>query len=120
MIWDQYLRFRDRFAEAMDPALYSISYLDSLIYSGLAFFWSTEQAAIIAEIRHYPTGATDIHGLIAAGDMDDIVNVLIPQAEAWAKAHGCVGAIIESREGWGRVLKARGYEPHQLTVRKVL
>lgn len=115
-----YLRFRQAFAEVMDPRLYTIDWLDRQVVTGGVKFWATEDAAIIAQIKTYPTGAMDIEGLIAAGDMADIVNLLIPAAEQWAKAVGCIGAIIQSREGWARALKPHGYRIYQTALRKEL
>ena len=113
-----YLRFRDRFAEAMDRRLYTIDHLDHLVLSMRAQAWFSDHAAIVTEIRDYPTGAKVIHGLVAAGDLDEIVGELIPRAEAWGRSLGCVMAVIESRQGWRRALK--GYEPHQMALRKEL
>ena len=118
--WAGYRRFRDRFAEAMDPAFYPIDYLDTLILSGRARLWVGTDAAIVAEIRDYPGGARVVHGLVAAGRIGEIKAHLIPRAEAWGKAMGCTSAIIESRSGWMRALKPFGYEPHQMAVRKEL
>jgi hypothetical protein len=118
--WAGYCRFRDRFAEAMDPAFWPIEYLDGLILAGRARLWVAEHAAIVAEIKDYPGGARLVHGLVAAGRIGDIERLLIPQAEAWGKAAGCTHAIIESRSGWMRALRAYGYEPHQVAVRKEL
>lgn len=115
-----YLRFRERLAEAIDARLYTIGYLDELVVSGRGLFWATDEAAIIAEVKTYPTGARVIHGLVAAGDLEEIVKVLIPAAEEWARKQGCMFAIIESREGWIRQLKGSGYEPFQTSLRKVL
>ena len=115
-----YQRFRARFREAMDPRLYPIAYLDGLVRSGIAHFRCTERAAIVFALRQYPSGASDVHGLVAAGDMNEIVERLIPEAEAWGKQQGCIGALIESRAGWARLLKRHGYEPHQMAVRKEL
>jgi hypothetical protein len=102
----------------MDERYHTLEWLDDQVLTGKAYFWRSDNAAIIAEIRTYPTGAKDIHGLIAAGELDEIVNVLIPQAEEWAREQGCIAAQIESRPGWARALK--DYEPHQLIVRKEL
>ena len=118
--WAGYRRFRDRFAEAMDPAFYPIEYLDALILSGRARLWVGEEAAIVAEIKDYPGGARVVHGLVAAGWIEEINTKLIPLAEAWGKASGCTHAIVESRAGWMRALRAHGYEPHQVAVRKIL
>jgi hypothetical protein len=115
-----YRRFRDRFAEAMDPAFYPIDHLDALILSGRARLWVGAQAAIVAEIRDYPGGARAVHGLVAAGRIGEIEAQLIPLAEAWGKALGCTCAIVESRPGWMRALKPYGYAPHQVALRKEL
>lgn len=115
-----YERFRPQFAEALDPRLYSIEHLDSLVYSMRAQVFFGDEAAIVAEIKEYPTGARVIHGLVAAGDLVEIVERLIPAAEDWGRELGCILAIIESRHGWAKILKSQGYEPHQQAVRKVL
>lgn len=118
--WAGYRRFRDQLAEAMDPAFYPIENLDELLLSGRARLWVGEHAAIVAEIRDYPGGARAVHGLVAAGRIEEINAQLIPQAEAWGKALGCTCAIIESRAGWMRALKPYGYAPHQVALRKEL
>ena len=115
-----YQRWREAFASAIDDRLHTIGHLDRLLFGGHAQAWFGENAAIVTEIRTYPTGARVIHGLVAAGDLAEICDVLIPRAEGWARSIGCVLAVIESRPGWAKTLKAAGYEPHQLTVRKEL
>lgn len=118
--WAGYLRFRSQFADTLDPARYTIEWLDDKILSGEFKLWVGEGAAIIAKIETYPTGAMDIHGMLAAGSLEEIRGVLIPQAEHWAREIGCIGAVIESRPGWAKTLKANGYELHQCSVRKDL
>jgi hypothetical protein len=113
-------RWRAEFEKALDPRLYTIEFLDALVGSGRAQVWFGDDAGMVTEIRTYPTGARVIHGLLAAGHLDEITDILIPRAEAWARSLGCVLAIIESRSGWARQLRKRGYEPHQLAVRKEL
>ena len=115
-----YPPWREAFAAAMDPRLHTIDHLDSLVLSGRAQAWFGDKAAMITEIRTYPTGANVIHGLVAAGALEEIRDVLIPRAERWARQAGCIMAIIESRPGWARALQTQGYEPHQLAVRKEL
>ena len=117
--WAGYLRFRDAFAKVLDPALYTIDWLDLQIVQGAFLLWVGRNAAIIAEVKHYPTGARDIAGMLAAGDLAEIVNELIPAAEAYGQSIGCIGALIESREGWERALKPHGYARHQVALRKV-
>ncbi|HWI85707.1 MAG TPA: hypothetical protein VNT42_05205 [Sphingomonas sp.] len=116
--WAGYLHWRPAFVAAIDARLYTPEWLDGRIATGEAWFQRGDDAAIVAELRQYPTGARDVHGLIAAGDVAEIRDRLIPMAEAWGRAQGCIGAIIESRPGWARALAASGYAPHQLALRK--
>lgn len=113
-------RFRPRLEAALDPRLYPFSHLDALVASGRALFFHDDRAAIVTEIRTYPTGARVLHGLVAAGDLDAIVGTLIPAAEAWGRQSGCIAAVIESRPGWARLLKTHGYAAHQAAVWKDL
>ena len=118
--WAGYLRFRDVFAEVLDPRLYTLDWLDKQVLELRVMLWAGRDAAIIAQFKPYPTGACDIEGLLAAGDLDEIVSELIPIAERFGKAMGCIGAIVQSREGWGRALRDSGYRTYQVGLRKEL
>jgi hypothetical protein len=118
--WSGYLSFRDAFAEVMDERYHTLKWLDTQVLSGKVQFWRSDNAAMITEIRDYPTGSRDIHALIAAGDLDEIIQNITPQAEEWARERGCIAAQVESREGWARALRPSGYQTHQLIVRKEL
>ncbi len=115
----EYPRWRDGFATALDPRYYTIAYLDELIRVGAAQMFANDRAAVLAEIKIYPTGARDVHFLVGAGELDALID-LAPEVEAWGREFGCIGAIIESREGWAKAMKKHGYEPHQVAVRKDL
>lgn len=118
--WDEYLSFRETFAEAVDQRYYPMDWLDGRILDGLARFICSENAAIVVELRRYPGGALDVHCLIAAGDKNEIINELAPHAEAWGRENGAIAAVVESRPGWARALKPRGYELSQVALRKEL
>ena len=118
--WAGYCEFRDRFEEVADVRYYPMGWLDQQILDGNFQFMRSANAAIIIERRQYPSGAEDVHGVIAAGDLREIVEVLIPRAEAWGREHGCIAALIESRPAWAKTLAPFGYQPHQLTIRKDL
>jgi hypothetical protein len=109
------LPFRDEFA-AIDPDRFPIEYIEGRVASGDWRVWSTDRAAIIAEIKIYPTGEKEVHGIAAAGELAEIV-ALIPHAEQWGRDEGCSRAVIESRPGWARL---PGYVLHQVSVRKDL
>ncbi len=114
--WENYLPFRAAFA-ALDPERYPGSHIDTKVIGGAYRCWGNENAAILAEIRTYPSGIREVHGLAAAGDLAEILR-LIPLAEEWGRAEGCQRAVIESRPGWERILP--DYELHQVSVRKDL
>lgn len=108
--------FRDDIV-TLDPDRYPPSYVDKQVLVGAWRCWGSDRACILAEIRVYPSGVRELHGVAAAGDLHEIAK-LIPMAERWGQSLGCVRAVIESRPGWDRVLP--GYEVHQVAVRKEL
>src|SRR3712207_8316345 len=54
---------------------------------------------------------------VCSSDLE-IERELIPQAEAWGRALGCLTARIDSRDGWERVMRGHGYERLQTVIRK--
>ncbi len=118
--WALYVDWRDAFAGVMNPAYYSIDWLDARLLAGEVRLWGNDRAAIIAEIKTYPTGAKDVCGVVAAGNLQEIIVNLIPQAEEWGRSERCIGAMIISRPEWGTALASHGYAPHQFTIYKEL
>lgn len=116
---DEYLRFRDEVASILDPNLYSIEWVDAQVWSGAFRLFASANAIIAVELKPYPTGAIELHGMFAAGDMAEIVE-LIERAEDWGRSMGCIYATISSRPGWAKVMKTKGYEVDQVMIRKVL
>lgn len=114
-----YEDWRGRFLEAADEELYPGAFLDWLLDSGQARFWENDRAAIIAEMRSYPSGVLEVHGTVAAGEIDAI-KTLIPLAEDWGRSLGATRASIASHPAWARIMREQGYEPMQLTIAKVL
>ena len=106
--WGGYIRFRPLFAEVIDERYHTLHWLDRQVLENKVQFWRSDNAAMITEVRDYPTGAKDIHGLIAAGSLEEIIGKLIPTAEQWARDRGFIAAQIESREGWSRVVRGHG------------
>jgi hypothetical protein len=104
----------------MDGRLFTIEYLDTLIGQMKAQVWYGERSAIVTEVKEYPSGARVIEGVVAAGDLTEIVETLIPKAEEWGREIGCTMALIQSRPGWARQLKQYGYETHQVSITKEL
>lgn len=117
--WLEYHQHRSEIEGLLDPRCYTISWLEYRLLDGSALAFGNDRAVIVTEVRNYPAGAREIHGLVAAGDLGAIVG-LIADAEEWARAQGIEFASIASREGWARVLHDRGYRPHQIELRMEL
>lgn len=115
-----YDHWRPRLAEAIDPIYGGVEYLDYLLFGcGVAKLWTSENACIVTRFSFYP-GCKIIEGLVAAGDLGEIKDTLIPLAEQYGREQGCRFATISSRDGWAKVLKSSGYAPHQVTLVKEL
>lgn len=118
--WSRYLQYRDRFAALLDPDYYTIDWLDEQIRRDEFLVFTGSESAILTSIKVYPTGLKELHGQAAVGNLAEIIGSLIPTAEQFGRSIGCAVAVIESREGWGKVMKAHGYDLYQTSLRKVL
>lgn len=114
-----YADWRGRFLEAVDEAFYPASWLDKRVANGRARFWGNDRAAILAEIRTYPSGAKEVHGLVAAGEVEAIRGLIL-LAEEWGRRCGAVRASISSVPAWERIMRADGYSHFQTTIVKDL
>jgi hypothetical protein len=117
---ERYKAFRPAFAEALDPRLYTIEHLDELILQRIAVPFFSENAAIVAGLKAYPTGAVALDIIIAAGPKDELVNDLYSIVEAWGRKQGCTLALIESRDAWAKIMKQHGYETFKVSIIKEL
>jgi hypothetical protein len=117
--WEAYSRHRHEIAALLDPRYHTIEWIDDQVALGFVTAFHNDEAIILCEINDYPTGAQDIHGLVAAGALESILP-LITEAEEWAIEQGCIGAEIASRPAWAKVLEPHGYRLHQVTIKKDL
>lgn len=104
----------------MDPRFYNIAYLDWLIRSDTAQFLAGKSAALVAEIKTFPTGTRAVSFVVAAGDLTELIEVLRPMVEEWGWTNGCTVALIESGEVWARIMKKHGYTLFQASIAKDL
>lgn len=114
----QWARFRPMFEEAMEGGFHSVDALEAQILRGEAYFWPAENAAVVAKRVEYD-GETTMQTLWAVGDLAEILT-LEPGIAATARILGCNSVLVEGRAGWTKLLKAHGYEPWSVTVRKAL
>lgn len=118
--WDEYQRWRDDFAAILDPRFYTVEWLDGEVWSGRIRLFSGPKSCILASIKPYPTGALELHVMAAAGELNELVSSTIVSCETWARSVGCCVAVIESRPGWVKTMKASGYSLFQTSIRKDL
>jgi len=116
--WEAYEPFREQFT-SLAPDKYPPEYIDSCVMIGSWRCWGTDEAAILFELKKYPSGITEVYGWAAAGELNAIKE-LIYAVEIWGRANGARAAEIESRPGWSKALASEGYEITQVCIRKVL
>jgi len=86
-----------------------------------AGLWRGEKSAIFMRVWSAETGEIVMEMAPAGGDLTEIVDVGVPQLEAWAKSVGVTQVVIQAgRDGWERVMKPRGYDRAAVVLRKVL
>ena len=73
------------------------------IIDGEAQHWRGERSEIITEIKSFPMMKV-CRVWLAGGDMTELVDVMLPDVEAWAKENGCARVEIVGRKGWKRAL----------------
>jgi hypothetical protein len=110
---------RDQIADMLDERFYPLEWLDQQIATGAIRTLANDGGFIGYEIKEYPSGAREAHGMFAVGDLDAVLE-LIDQVEFYARSQGFIALTIASRAGWAKALKSRGFEPHQLTIMKEL
>lgn len=118
MLDPAYLRYREDFAETLDPRTHNIDWLDAQVFAGFIRVWPAHDACLLTSIRQFPTGAFEVHVEIAAGNRETLVGNVIKRVEAWAEEIGALFVTISSREGWARVMKPHGYDVFQVALRK--
>ena len=114
-----YLRHRAEIIAMLDQRKHPHWWLENEISEGRIALLENDTAIIGVEKKVYPGGYVELHGMFAAGDMAGVLE-LIDLAVAAAEMQGCDGATIASAPAWGRILKSRGFVPHQLTITKEL
>lgn len=115
----QWGRFREAFAMAMEGGLYTVEDLEAMIAGGEAYFWPGVNSAVVAKRVVYPSGEAVMQTLWAVGDIEEVV-ALEPGIAATGRLLGCSSMLVEGRAAWTKVLKSAGYEPWSVTLRKAL
>lgn len=110
--WENYSRLKPKIREALGDEGYDFDWLDPRLLNGRAQIWLGERSALITEV--------DAWTIAAAGDQQELIGTLRPQAEEWGRRVGLSQVIIEGRKGWQRRLEPLGYLPINGRLRKEL
>lgn len=113
------VRHRAEIASILDERFYPLWWVEAEIAAGRIAIMANDTAIIGFEAKRYPGGATELHGMFAAGDLPGILD-LIDQVCSLGRELGVTVAAIESRQGWAKVLKAKGFAPDRLRIVKDL
>lgn len=112
-------RHRDEIASILDERFYPLAWVQAEIEAGRIGLMHNATAIIGYERRHYPGGAVELHGMFAAGRMAGILELIdIAVDAAWHA--GCTVAAIDSRAGWAKILKTRGFVTDRVRITKEL
>lgn len=84
-----------------------------------AQLWAGEKSVMVTRVTDYSQSRLATIWL-AGGDMDELVETMLPKFETWAKEHGCDAVALAGRKGWQRVLGDRGFKTQAYMMRKPL
>jgi hypothetical protein len=94
-----------------DAALtHGISDVRLLCVAGQARFFPGRNCAGVFEIYTFPR-LKRLHLWLVGGDMDELLNEILPLAIQWGIEEGCSQVTTAGRKGWTRVMAAHGFEP---------
>ena len=88
---------------------HSLQDVKDQIDRGEALLWPGERSAAVTEYIVHPTGVRQMHMWLCGGDLDEIVDRMLPTAEAYGVLNGCTRFSTAGRKGWSRVLAKHGY-----------
>lgn len=115
--WDEYQQRRESIGAILDERKWPLAWLDSEILNERATVLANDRAVIVVALRKYPGGLIEIHGLVAAGEVESIKE-LVAKAECWGRAHGAQIGSISSRRAWVKLMPE--YRETQVTIEKEL
>lgn len=110
---------RPLLVEAAEGTLHTVAGIERTLRADKAQLWLGDGCVVVTEVQDYPGGERAIQSLWAGGALEGVL-ALSPAIEAWGRLVGCKISLVESRAAWVRLLKARGYAPWSVTLRKAL
>lgn len=112
-------RHRAEIASIIDERFYPMWWVEQEIAEGRIDLLHNDTSIIGIQLRIYPGGARELHGMFAAGDRKGI-RELVKQAIALGVEAGLTCAAIESRSGWEREFRDLGFVKNRVRIVKEL
>ena len=75
---------------------------------GEATLFASDKSAVLVRIETNPRAKT-AEIWLCGGDLDDLLENLLPQIETWAIRNGCQDVAYIGRNGWLKKMDERGY-----------
>lgn len=105
------MTWQDHIKRALSyQATHAIEDVERMILEDEAQLWLGEKSAAVTEIVQFPKCKT-LHLWLCGGDLREIIDVMLPKAEAFARQEGCTRLTTAGRVGWDRVMKGQGFSP---------
>jgi len=86
------------------------------IGNGKMQLWPAPKGCLVTEIIDYPRKRV-LNVFLGGGEFEQLAD-MHTDVIAWAKSHGCVGAMITGRKGWERAYRPYGWKPLHVTLWK--
>jgi len=124
LVWDTALPLLRPAVERQDDI--QLSEVVDEICSGALLLWlvsyETDKPvlALTTRVIEYPNRKATAIEWVGGDHMSDVIEPVLSTIEKFAEAHGCDTLEGPGRPGWGRVLKAYGWEPKYTVYRKEL
>lgn len=107
-MWTTALPFIEK-ALARSPGDYTPEDVFGQIRIRFAQLWPGKKSAAVTRLHDYD-GKKVLRIWLAAGDMSELVNQMLPASEEWALSQGLDAIEVEGRKGWTRVLAPLGFK----------
>lgn len=105
------MRWQDHISAALEyQSTHTIEDVEQMVANREAQLWLGENSAAVTEIIQFPR-AKALHLWLCGGDLKEITEMMLPKAEAFAKAEGCTKLTTGGRKGWDRVMSKHGFSP---------
>jgi hypothetical protein len=110
----------DRIQKALDIAgTHTADDLYAAIESGDAKLWVNRDSIVVTQIVEFPL-SRHLNVWVGAGLLDDVIGVLHPEIEDYARQEGCDSMTALGRRGWRKSLSKHGWVDTLTQYRKDL